>query len=146
MAIRNYLTLNATFPDDAEWDERGNNLVPGGRSTGEYLIDVLATLGYTCSKLVQHSFYGWRFVARNQATSVVCLIQAGGIGPDTWLVIFKPEPSLLRRLFYPNDETAFVGFLADVERILANEAKSSNLRWYTMNEYLNLQSNRDRAT
>src|SRR5262245_13034023 len=93
MSIRNYLTVEAAFPDDTKWDDAGNNILPGGKCVGERVAELLETAGFRCTELVQHSFYGWGFEAMNDTLRVWCLIQDGGLDPGSWLFIFEPRQS-----------------------------------------------------
>ena len=49
MEVRDFVTFNAAFPDDAVWDEQGNALIPAGRTIAECIVKLLQEQGLRCS-------------------------------------------------------------------------------------------------
>lgn len=131
MDRRDFVTFDAEFPDDAQWDEQGNALVPGGREIAEAIKSKLQDRAVSCSDVSQHSFYGWAFDATYENSRVWCLLQAG----DAWLVLLEEQKSLMRRLFGASNTTAFDSLQAKIHDILTGDKRFSNVLWYTKSDY-----------
>jgi hypothetical protein len=137
MDIRNYVTFEASCRDDAEWDGAGNLLIPGGRSVAEILSVELYRKGFTCAALSQHSFYGWRFNAIElQGKEVVsCLLQSGGYGAQSWLLICDQKDSIIRKLLGSNERNILPRVVNALDKIFEEHRLFSNHRWYTASDY-----------
>ena len=102
MDIRTFVTFNADFPDDAEWDENGLPLVPGGKGITLRIGELLCSQSHECLHVEQHSFYGWRFNVRVLGVLFVCLVQ----GYEPWLLTCEEEGSFFRRLLTKGNDEA----------------------------------------
>lgn len=131
MDRRDFVTFDADFPDDAQWDERGNLLVPGGRAIAEAIKDKLQQVGVTCSDVVQHSFYGWAFYATFENSNIWCLLQVG----DAWLLTLEEQKSLMSRLFGSRKTAGFDRLQTMIHNILTGDNRFSNVLWYTRADY-----------
>lgn len=130
MHRRELVTFDAEFPDDAQWDEQGHVVVPGGRLIAEAIKDQLQGSAF-CSNVSQYSFYGWAFDVTCEDTRVWCLLQTG----DAWLLLLEPQESLMRRLFTSSSFTGFAKLQTKVRDILTVDKRFSNVLWYTRAEY-----------
>jgi hypothetical protein len=135
MNLRNHVNFESDLPDDAAWDDSDNLIVPGGRSVATHIHSELSRQGYSCTSVLQHSFYGWEFTAGNSVISLWCLLQSGGRGEQSWLLLFEQRRSLLGRVFGENDDTAVREFANVIQSLLTNSAHFSNVRWYSKSEY-----------
>ena len=84
---RTFVTYDADFPDDSEWDQNDNLIMPGGRNVAAWFREQCLEQGFECSEVVQHSFYGWQFEARTGKRIVQCILQGG----HPWLMISQPH-------------------------------------------------------
>jgi hypothetical protein len=131
MNCRNLVTFIAHFPDDAQWDEQGNALVPGGRAIAEAIRGQLEARGIACSSVAQHSFYGWAFQTTCGNSKVWCLLQAG----DSWLLELHRRTTLLSRLFGSVDTLELQNLQQNVQDILVRDNRFANVLWYTRSDY-----------
>ena len=138
MERRNFVEFDADFPDDAVWDEDGNNLVPGGQAIAEYLRNQLRERGLPTSKLVQHHFYGWAFEISSEEVDVWCLLQGGG----DWLLIVDPRLSLIERLVGSSRLSGFDKVRSILHDILSNDSHFAKVMWYTRRDYESGRSDR----
>jgi hypothetical protein len=128
---RTFVTYDADFPDDSEWDENENLTVPGGRAIAGWFRQQFLEEGLDCSELVQHSFYGWRFDVRVGKCVVQCILQGG----HPWLMISQPRTSLLHQLIHHNDYEPLHAFVLALHAMLIRDARFSSVRWFTRVEY-----------
>ena len=134
MVTRTYMTVVSKFEDDGEWDNDGNLLVPGGLALGTTIVDLLSKHGFTSSKPVQHSFYGWEFTILSSGLSIWCIIQAGHLGTNSWLLIFNQRVGLVQQLFRLGD-ARFQSFLIKFNELMRHEESTLQMGWYTRAEY-----------
>ncbi len=133
MPPRTVATFDAAFPDDAEWDEHGNLLIPGGRAVTEALHDALVAIGSHCTPVVQHSFYGWKFDIECKGTRFTYIVQS--FENDQWLLICNPRIRALRRLFsQPSDDIIAPGSTT-MHTVLTSNNCFSNVRWYNREQF-----------
>jgi hypothetical protein len=140
MDRRDFVTFDADFPDDAQWDEQDNPVLPGGRLVAEAIREKLQIAGVSCSAVSQHSFYGWAFDANAENAKVSYLLQAGeGWLPGgllcNWLLRLEPQESLLRRWFGPFNSAGFESLQTKVHDILTGDKRFSKVLWYTRADY-----------
>ena len=79
-AYRGFVTFDADFPDDSEWNEKGDLLVPRGRAIAEELRAELRLRGCSCTEVNQHSFYGWSFDATYDCFTVPLVLESSRSG------------------------------------------------------------------
>ena len=128
MPLRTLATFSAAFQDDAEWDEHGMPLVPGGRRVTEALHDALESLGLQCTPVVQHSFYGWRFEFERDGRMFTCIVQS--FEDDQWLLICEPRRSIWPKLTGRRDYSTVGMALTTLHEVLTCDTRISNLRWH----------------
>jgi hypothetical protein len=131
MDRRDFVTFDAEFPDDAQWDEQGNALVPGGRAVAEAIKDKLQERAVSCSDVAQHSFYGWAFDVKSENSRVWCLLQTG----DAWLLLLEERKSLMKRFFGSSNTAGFDSLQMKIHDILTGDRRFSNILWYTKSDY-----------
>ncbi len=131
MKLRDLVTFDANFPDDAQWDGHGNLLVPGGRAAAEAIRARLQQAGVSCSAVSLHSFYGWGFHANSEQERVWCLLQAG----EGYLLTLDLERSMIARLFGPAKPPGFVKLQSKIHNIFMSDDRFSNVLWYTKADY-----------
>jgi hypothetical protein len=142
MDQRDFVTFDADFPDDGQWDEQGNALVPGGRAIAEVIREKLQAHSVPCADLFQHSFYGWAFNAKAENVTVWCLLQAG----DDWLLVLDQQKSILARFFGSSNPAGFATVQSKVHEILRSDKRFSNVLWYTKADYENGRKDRARPS
>jgi hypothetical protein len=128
--IRNFVTFNADFVDDAQWTDNGDLLVPGGRTIADALCFALQKIGCVVSPVSQQSFYGWTFDANIENLTLNCVLQAGA----DWLLVATPKPTLTGRLF-GNHIQSFRKFVIILHDVLVNDRRVSKVFWYTREDY-----------
>ena len=131
MNIRTFVTFQADFPDDSQWDEDQNLLVAGGWTVATWLSQRLERSGCECSDVAQQSFYGWRFDACMDKQVIRCILQGG----DPWLMICEARVSRMRRLMGLEDRAPLRDLLVAVHQVLAGDSRFSVIRWLTREEY-----------
>jgi hypothetical protein len=132
MTLRDFVTFNADFPDDAQWDKQGNLLVPGGQTIAESLRKQLQATGFTCSDIFQHCDYGWTFDVVSDNIDVWCLLAAA---EDGWVLMLEREKSIMGRLLGTSDNLAFEGFQDKVHEILTGDSRFIKVLWYSRKDY-----------
>lgn len=137
MDLYNYLTFDAEFPDDSEWDERDNLISPGGRVVARFIKESLINRCFSCSEIKQHSFYGWEFGGCDSSVSFWCLVQSGGRGPFSWLLIFEQETSPHYGLLGSEPNPGFMELLAKIHAIVSSDKRFKNISWYNRSDYEN---------
>ena len=137
MILRNYVTFTASCSDDAVWDENGNIRVPGGQNVSELLQIRLRKSGYTCTNAVRHHFYGWSFEVAGARGTVWCLVQSGGMGPESWLLICEPRSP--GRLFKWRRLSALADVVKALDQNFKDDERISDVLWYTRDEYESIQ-------
>lgn len=131
MARRDFVTFDAAYPDDAQFDGQGNPVIPGGRAVAEAIRNKLQDAGVFCSDLGQHGFYGWAFFATSENTKVLCLLQTG----DAWLLLLELQESLVSRLFGSPNYAGLDDIQTRVHDILTSDKRFSKVLWYTKADY-----------
>lgn len=53
------LTFEASLPDDSEWNQEGDLLVPGGRAIAAVLIELFREVGVKVEPVEQQEYYAW---------------------------------------------------------------------------------------
>lgn len=128
---RNYATFEADVPEDAEWDESENLIVPGGRNLMTAFAEQLQRKGWRCSAPEQHSFYGWTFEVATPSGTVEVLIQF----PEPWLLLLVRPQTFFQKLLGRLDHRVEESLLEAVHEILATDPRISNLRWWSHEDY-----------
>jgi hypothetical protein len=131
MDLRNFVTFEAQFPDDAVWNEAGKPLVPAGHGIAIAFQVRLKERGFKCSEPKQHKFYGWSFEALSERVCIWLLFQGGG----PWLLIAEPKRSILAQFFGRGRGPDFEESLGILHEILRSDKRFSNARWFTRSEY-----------
>jgi hypothetical protein len=115
------VTFFAHFPDDSQWDEEENLILPGGLSISTCLAEQLSHRGVPCSDVKQHSFYGWSFYADLGVHKTWILLQAG----DDWLLLLEQSP---------RDE-GFANLRMAIHNILRADTRFSKIFWHSREDY-----------
>jgi hypothetical protein len=133
MNVREFLEFKADFPDDTNWDQDGNCLVPGGVAIAKLIAQELAAHGYRVSEVVQHSYYGWTFDTCLKKREVWCLLSSSAGG---WLLNLQQRSSLICSIFRTRN-LALEEIQDCIQFILSKDNRFSNLLWYTREDYEN---------
>jgi len=131
MSLRPFLTFEADFPDDAEWDENQELVVPGGKAMISAIREQVEGRGYACTAVEQHSYFGWRFDARRSAARVQCLVQLTG----PWLLMTTLHHSMTDRLTMRRRDDEHESFVSLLQEILSHDSRFSCVKSYTREEY-----------
>jgi hypothetical protein len=130
--VKNYLTFEADFPDDAQWSSSGDLLVPPGRGVAEAVGAGLKARDIPMGEVSQHESFGWAF----SAEPYWCLLQY----PGHWLAIVEDYSSLVHKVLRRATTAAdFETFLKTFHDVLASDPRISNIHGYTRTEYESLK-------
>lgn len=96
--------FKSTFPDEWQFDERGNPILPGGRDIADAIVAWLRKTGAAVTHVQQYEYYGWGFeTICNDSTFYNVVNSAGGrcyltVTMDwywlKWLLLTRPRRSL----------------------------------------------------
>jgi hypothetical protein len=129
IAMRQFVTFKTTtFPDDAEWNDNDDLLVPGGRLVSKAICDLLSGAGFKVSEPRQHSFYGWSFEVIFLDRVEWFLIQGG----EPWLLLVEEHSSLWRRIFGRGHLQEILDVL---HKVLQQDQRFCEVQWFTESEY-----------
>ena len=132
MIVRDFVTFDAEFPEDDEWDDEGNLLVPGGKAIAVVIRDQLNQRNFSCTEVVQHSFYGWSFHTRCESMTIWCVLSAPD---DGWLLQIVPPITSMRRLLGSNEKAVFECFQDRIHAVLSADNRFSHVFWHTRSDY-----------
>lgn len=132
MERRDLVEFQAEFPDDSEWD--GDfQILPAGRAIIEAIWGRLQEKGITCSKIDEHSDYGWTFDATSK-NSIFCRILTS-LSEDGTTLVLEEIRTLMGFLFgSPNDE-GFEDVQRRIHEVLTSDQRFSNVMWHTRDDY-----------
>lgn len=131
MQQRTFVTFNAEFPEDWQWDEKGNLTVPGGHGIANAIIFAMRSAGLSATEPVQHSFYGWSFEFTLGGLTSWCVLQF----PGPWLLQVEDKRKGFAKFFGRTLPAEFERALESVDRILKGDARFSSIQWFTRDEY-----------
>jgi hypothetical protein len=131
MSLRDLVTFKSEFPDDAQWDDRKNLLVPGGQSIADAIRSQLEEKGIACTEVTQHSFHGWGFQATVAGLVVWCLVQGG----HEWFLRLEQRRSLLQTLLGPDYWARFARLQDHIQAIMMADNRFSNVLWHATRDY-----------
>jgi hypothetical protein len=137
MESRNYITFKASFPDDAEWSQKGTPLVPGGRAIARSLVARLESRGFRCSELEQHSFYGWSFNVDHAGANVWCLLQYA----EPWLLLTECRTTIAGRLLHPGQREKQADVVEALNLAMQGDSRFSGIRLWTKTEFESRRAN-----
>lgn len=131
MTPRTFVTFEADFPEDWEWDPKGNLVVPGGLGVARAIVSAIRSTGSSATEPVQHSFYGWSFEFASGSVAVWSVLQY----PGPWLLQVEPRRKGLARLVKWSFPADFERVLETLHGLLSADRRFSRLQWFTRNEY-----------
>ncbi|AZI37932.1 hypothetical protein NT2_13_00190 [Caenibius tardaugens NBRC 16725] len=119
---RCFATFSAEVPDDWEFSEAGEILIPGGRGVCLLIMRHLQNLGLDVSEPKQHQFYGWELKGEWDGSQFWFLLQY----PDPWLLISE-------------DKTGIIGFLKPERPSLTHLLRRFNIEMSDDDHFHNIQ-------
>ena len=131
MTTRTFVTFDADFPKDGQWDREGNPIVPGGRTIACTIAAAIQSAGGLVTNPVQHSFYGWSFEVSLGGLKAWCLLQF----PGPWLLLLEQKRNRLAKLLRASPPVESCGVLQVLHRVLKADARFSGVQWFTRQEY-----------
>jgi hypothetical protein len=131
MEMREFVTFEADFPSDTQWDAGGNLLVPGGKAIIGFLAGQMQRYGFTASHPVQHSFYGWAIDVETAGARFWCMVQY----PGPWLLLTERRPSISDRLLGRSHTQEHQELLECLHGIMKADKRFSSIKWYTRQQY-----------
>ena len=138
-AYRGFVTFDADFPDDSEWNDNGDLLVPGGQAITKELRKGLEHRGCSCTEIDQHSFYGWSFDATHDCVTVFFVLATV---EEKWLLQVEPERSLLSRLMCRSNAADVESLQMLIHEVLHSDKRISTVLWYTREDYWSRRADR----
>ena len=139
MILRTYFTFSADFPDDAEWDAKGNLVRPGGLAIAEFISRGTGSRGMPTTAPRQHNFYGWAFEVLHKGVNVWCLLQGG----EPWLFLTDVPRSIWGTLTGRRHTEVHNEVVQVIAEVLLEDTRFVDVTAFTKDEYLALQR-RDR--
>jgi hypothetical protein len=88
--LRDCAWFKTDHPNDAEWDENDEPVVPAGRAVVSALGEMLRSMGIDASAPRQHSYYAWVVDAKRENVWIECMVQA----LDPWILLTIPRGGL----------------------------------------------------
>ncbi len=117
--------FSASFADDAEWNDEGDLVVPGGKAIATYLVEQLAQSGIEAKPPIQHSYYAWLIEVKDGKATVCCYLQ----DLQPWLLTSEAKGSLFGGGKAKEELHArIVASLTDATR---SDERFSEVRWET---------------
>jgi hypothetical protein len=126
--LRTFLSFEADFPDDGTWDEQGNPIVPTGKNIADFLVSALASQGFACRQLNQHSYYGWSWITASGSRNFWVLLQVK-------LLISRQVQTVLDRILGRDFTLEHRNLLSTVHKIAKRDSRFQDLQWFTKQEY-----------
>ena len=127
--VRTIVQFEADFHDDAQWDDRGEPLVPGGKTLATWLAEELHKTFGRCLEVEQHEYFGWDFCVIVGRTQFFCLLQLG----SPYVLSFEtPGLHWLVNWHGARDSQEFA---AALHGILSNDPRISSVRWFKREDY-----------
>jgi hypothetical protein len=134
--LRTFVTFEAAFPDDGEWDEHENPIRPPGKNVAEAIAQLIEGGDVHASSPSQYKFYGWELELEEGTHRAWCLLQY----PGPWLLMIEPRLSMRQRLFQSGAENEWFAALLDrIGETLRSDPRFTGIRWFTEEEYAMLQ-------
>jgi hypothetical protein len=124
-----HLVFAADFPDDVQFSEVGDILVPAGREVAQAIVDLLERRECWCSEVTQRDYYAWEFRFRYRDTSVRAVLQR----IDQWILTLSIG-SLLRRLF-SRKSICNVGVVAEIAQVLTDNLPCKGMVVYSEDDF-----------
>jgi hypothetical protein len=117
--------FSADFADDAEWNDEGDLIVPGGKAIATDLVRQLGKRGITAKQPIQHSYYAWLIEVLEGKIIVRCYLQ----NLEPWLLTTEAKGALFgggkaKKEFHSRVVTALVD-------ITKSDGRFSDVRWET---------------
>ena len=91
--LRDCAWFKTELPDDTEWNDKGDPVVPAGRAVTTRLQQILRFAGINTNAPEQHSYYAWKVEAKRDNVEVECLVQA----LEPWILLTIPHGGLFSR-------------------------------------------------
>ncbi|MGK6321424.1 hypothetical protein [Sphingomonas sp. DT-204] len=127
--LRTFATFDAELPDDSEFSESGDILVPGGRGVCLLIMQLLQEIGLDVSQPEQHQFYGWELNGELNGSKFWFLLQY----PESWLLIVEDKTGLIARL--KTERMSLQELLDDLGKKLTADHRIHGIQWFTKKEY-----------
>jgi hypothetical protein len=131
MSTRLFVTFESDLPNDEQWDDRERLEVPVGRSVLSLVRSLLTANGARCAEVIQHSFYGWRFVLDYQGQLIALIIQFA----DPWLIIVEPIRSFWLWVLGSSRRSKVTKFLGMFHELLKSNGHFANVRWHSKKDF-----------
>ena len=126
---RTFVTFDAEMPDDSEFSESGDILVPGGRGVCFLVMQFLQELGLDVSEPEQHQFYGWELNGELHGSKFWFLLQY----PAPWLLIAEDKTGLFAR--FRTERISLEKLLSGLNKKLTTDHRIGDVQWFTKREY-----------
>lgn len=124
-----FATFEADLPDDSEFSDAVEMMIPGGRRLSEVLTQALERQGFKVLEWEQHEFYGWQTTIDLSSQKCWILLQGG----DPWLIIAENRSDILGWINKVDD--AFGKILLAIDTTLKSDEHFKNVSWFTRAEY-----------
>lgn len=137
--LHKFVTFEADYPDDSQWDDQDNQIIPDGKTIAEFLAKELSEAGFPCTAVKQHSFYGWLWEATIASKQFCLVLQC----PGPWLLISQPRLSLSDRLLCRKHLQLHQRLLETIDSILHQNRRIKTVKRFTKEEFEQNQAPKD---
>lgn len=124
-----FATFDSDLPDDSEFSDAGDIVIPGGRGLSEVLTQAFERQGFNVLEWNQYEFYGWQTTLELSGQKCWILLQGG----RPWLLIAENRSGILSWIHKTGD--AFRETLLAIDTALKDEDRIKNVSWFSRAEY-----------
>lgn len=120
------VVFKSAYPDEWKFDEKGNPLAPGARELADNFVGTLANHVSSVSPVEQHSYYGWRFVAKHNGCTFHNVMNPVG---DECYMTLSMSWYWLKAVLGRKPWMAFDRYCGVLDQVLHSLTKVSNPVW-----------------
>lgn len=123
MKRRTIATFSTTIPDDTQWSEEDEIVVPGGKAIACAVRDYLQGAGAKCDDPALRDSYGWEFSAQLGGRLFTIVVQL----VDEWILQCEPAGN--------SKDEATSAILRSIAKALSSDHRFDSVRWYHSQDF-----------
>jgi hypothetical protein len=124
-----FVTFDADLPDDTQWSESEEPLVPRGRAVSVLIMQALEEMGLQTTELFQRSHYGWEWGGKIGGSKFWFLVYFW----DTFVLVFDDNTGIFGRMKF--SRMLFPEFAEIFRDSFEKICVFSDSKWLTKEEY-----------
>lgn len=128
---RTYVSFEADFPDDGEWDDQGNVICPPGLAIAKSLQAAFKSESIDVGDPENHEDFGWEFDCSVGRAGLWVLLQFA----TPWLVIVHRRPWILNPVRRGARIEALQRVCRTIDKTLKSDPRFRQVEWFTREEY-----------